>query len=77
MRQYHLQPHVLLKKIRVKCQFRCAFQLGLIVPQSMTHAKTFVWGRGKTHVNFAYKRDVFEGSILLEQKDLEILGLFE
>lgn len=48
----------------------------------MTHAKTFVWGRGKTHVNFAYKRDVFEGSVLhvslmLEQKDLEILCLFE
>lgn len=44
----------------------------------MTHAKAFVWGQGKKHMNFISKGDVFGGIILyisltLEQKDLEIV----
>lgn len=48
----------------------------------MTHAKAFAWGQGKKHMNFTSKRDVFGGiilymSLMLEQKDLEILCMFE
>lgn len=47
----------------------------------MTHVKTFVWGQSKKHVNFASKRRVWGSilymSLMLEQKDLHILGMFE
>lgn len=48
----------------------------------MTHAKAFVWGKGKKHINFTSKRDVFGGiilniSLMLEQKDLEIVCMIE
>lgn len=48
----------------------------------MTHAKAFIWGQGKKHMNFISKRDVFGGiilsiSLMLEQKDLEIVCMIE
>lgn len=48
----------------------------------MTHAKAFVWGQSKKHMNFISNRDVFAEiilhiSLMLEQKDLEIVCMTE